>query len=504
MKTFIATVVSMLTGIGGHFINKRFDRALFFLLAFILCPVAIIVYQLWQSIYLSNPSGIWQPEATSILIAIATVWLLSVVVTLFDALRVCADKLTPWSITGGVGATISTLLGVLILIYSVWLGYFEFSNSSSNSNEYSYSSRKFSDPFFYEYINFGGADYDKAMIELPEGDGILAGRFTYYDQPAEGVKLTLTLNNTYESKQLVTDENGMFKLNLPEGEWYVNIIKTESWREKPSNVDDFVVVTGEEPALIEGNSYSSYSFNRSQKGKLILVTDQLKSNELVMTIKDELKIMWPLNKDSTDVVDIDNGVIDWESAKGATQYIVQLSEVELRASGSTSRPVSYRHVVGKTSLALNEYRTIQSSDEAKTYSVSIYAFDGENRYLNQSKRFHSQGLFELDNHLMILNDYQNSSFSNMQEYSDNDIEQVMDNTKRIKAIDVLIEEGLLNEAEALITKVNGKYEEGKLEAVKGYLAAERGDCVSANKLFNLALKVGDNSCVPKRYRESCN
>ena len=506
MKITAAILATILTGIGGHFINRRFDRALFFFLAFILWPIAIVIYQFWAAQEQSSFLGVRFPDFYTVLFGAAIIWGLSILLTAYDALSVKTKKQTSWSFTGIVGALASTLLSALILVYGVWLAVFEFgirADSEASVVESEIGFRAGS-KFFYEYIYFGEANAREALPLPPKGDAYLAGRFMYKGAPAVGVRLKLMLNNKYESESLQTDDKGVFHLRVPSGEWRVNVIRTDYWEHRPSGVDNFVVVTGDEPLLKPGSQYSGFHPFKGAEGRLLVATDTINSDSLSLNIRDELRIHWPqqIGEDIVQV-SIDDAMISWGEVEGAAKYLVQISEVEVSGNSTRSMTISSKLVEEGSSLALNTFRTVSSKSADKHYSVSVYAFDESNRYLTESEGSHRSGLFELNEDVAIIDDLPTPAFGSFEKYTDKELEEIFLNRERIKAIKVLVNEGLLDQAQVLIGRVEGRYEDGRLEAVKGYLHAKRGECDKAKQLFDAALQAGGEICVPKSYREPC-
>jgi len=78
--------------------------------------------------------------------------------------------------------------------------------------------------------------------------------------------------------------------------------------------------------------------------------------------------------------------------------------------------------------------------------------------------------------------------------------EMMQNRKRLDAVQVLIEAGLLAEAEKILATVRGATENGNKEALTGYLRARQGRCVEAAKLFDQATAAAGKTCVPESWR----
>ena len=80
---------------------------------------------------------------------------------------------------------------------------------------------------------------------------------------------------------------------------------------------------------------------------------------------------------------------------------------------------------------------------------------------------------------------------------------IYDNESRLAATETLIANDMLAEAESLLDKVTEPDEGGQLFALRGYIAAKRGQCDTAESFFSEAQTAGGKSCVPDRYRVAC-
>ena len=504
MKKLFAILLSIITGIGGHFINRRWDRAILFLMLALTWAIGTIAY--------SFLSIIWYPETpykldynfTILLSGIGALWLLSILITIYDAINVKEEVLHRWTISGGISATLSTLLSASLLFYCFTLGYAQYTRDYSDYTAPIESKVTFgASNYFTEYIYFGRIEQIDNLPSPPSGGAYISGRFMYKDKPAVGVTLTVLLNGKYESEVVETDDNGEFHVRVPEGEWYISLLKTQSWKNKPVGKNQFIVVTGNEP-LLEGNgSYHSQSWSNRGKGKRIMATEQANSDSFTLTIRDNMALYWPNEESQSERIDVEDAVISWEQFEGATQYLVGISHIEEKNGGWSSWVISTRRTNQKTKIPLTQFRTIPTKKTDLEYAVTVHAFDKEGKYLSESLRFGDNRRFKLPEGIEIVNDVSASIKNKSFAFNDTELQELSENSDRLDAIDILIADNLLDEAESLIGKIQGKSEDGRLDAVKGYLAAKRGECEIANQLFDEALKQGGQSCIPARYREAC-
>jgi len=83
-----------------------------------------------------------------------------------------------------------------------------------------------------------------------------------------------------------------------------------------------------------------------------------------------------------------------------------------------------------------------------------------------------------------------------------DIEKMLANDKRLDAVAVLIEEGMLDAAEPLLARID-MAPAGRKEAVTGFLRASQGRCEEATALLEQANAQGGSLCVPAAYWAGC-
>jgi hypothetical protein len=509
VKSLLSILASLLTGFGGHFINRRWDRVMFFFLLLVLWLAGTWGFRVWEVTRGDADGGVslggqFVSHTDWLLAGLGVIWLCSVLVTAIDALRGREDLRAPWTLSGGIGALGISLISVVLFLYYGWYAWGVYlSESGGWADERVSIVRQGSNDYFSEWIYFAYGIDDRGKFPAPPaGDGYLTGRFLYHDAPAEGVRFTMVLNGEYETAPLTTDAEGRFQVRVPPGEWYVTLIKTERWRHKPKGTDDFLVLTGEEPRLSAG-SYSRHAFRRDNKGKAVMATAEPASASLTLVIRDHVRVTWPASDDGPLVADAETSVIEWDSYRDATEYLVKLSRVERREMGASYHPVASRQVSGTTSLPLSTFKTAPGDQAAQEYQVEVYAFDADGRLLSESRSFGTEASFELGAGLEIVDESSLDFAGDVESLSLEKVRAMRKNQDRIDAAALLIDEGLLDSADTLLQRVQGDSAPGRFEAVQGYLAAQRGDCALANEWFDKALGSAGQSCVPERYRHGC-
>ena len=92
----------------------------------------------------------------------------------------------------------------------------------------------------------------------------------------------------------------------------------------------------------------------------------------------------------------------------------------------------------------------------------------------------------------------------IEDFSAEELKEISENDYRFMGVQVLINEGMFDEAENLLEKVKGRTKKGKRELVAGYLAAMKGDCTESERLFSLAKDMYPEICIPAFYRKNCD
>jgi hypothetical protein len=495
-----AVLLSALTGVGGHFLNQRWDRALLFfaLFGFLMFLGHAVPF---LSLYLNLP-GVWVFAAfAASVLGIGFAWLASLVVTWRDSSPQRLAAPLRWTFSAQVGATLASLLVTGILIYALAQSSMSlFAAKSFLSTSLSAGSAvgiyDHTPPRrgkrFWQYLALGGLSSSPAALPAPPaGAGTLVGKFMYDGKPAAAVTLNLSLNGKYRASGLSTDARGRFTLKLAPGEWTINHVQTESWDEQPDD-GEFILVSGTEGRLRD-NDYDRHASWRSE-GLRVTVSEAPPAEPLTFTIRRRVALQWPGKDDKRVAATHKASTIRWQAYPQATDYVVRIARVE-RADRSTSYfPVATRRVRAKTELALADVRAVPGAVSGQEYQVTVAAFAADGGFLSETEAHADGQSFTLTDVQTLADDSLASVSSGLQ------LGEAIQNRKRLDAVQILIEEGLLVEAERTLAKVRGATVSGNKEALTGYLRARQGRCAEATKLFDQAVAAAGKTCVPERWR----
>lgn len=497
MKTIGVVLFNIATVIGGHFLNRHWDKAVLF-----LCVLVLSVY-LGISIlflYLQPSEGYdivslskWQ------IFVLATVVAISTLVLIFDLKKVDGESIHSWTITGVIAAVLLTIISTGIAGQIIWMNWQMKKLSDMRVTEdidiNNSVISEYNDRYFIQQLNFKSANTSRRdLSEPPNGEGVLLGEVTFQGKPVEGVSIELILNDQYNTKSVESDSRGIFQVSLASGNYRVNTIIVNGWKDKPKG--EYLVVSGHEKDIHDGHYYS-HVWNENP---LSAPTD---SNEpfIILDIRPVVDIISPSEERSDFGGQLENQVIKWDAYPNAREYIVSLSKITRDDEGGSSWSNSVtRRVKNSTSLNLSDLPIVSESGDSNEYVVEVYAFDGEGKFLSESERYSKSHSFIVSN-LRFVED--NAIKQLGLDWNETEYLNLRENKQRINAIEQLIEDDLLDEAEALLSKVIGEAPKGRKAALHGYLLAKRGECQTAETLFSQAVKEGGKSCLPSYYREPC-
>lgn len=391
---FFKILVAALTGIGGHYLNRRWDRAILFLFFFIVWPLAVYAW-----LYLNPRGGTFAgfEEAKRIAIlalgaGVTLLWLLSLFVTRRDAGRRDRDTVRRWTVSGVLGALLTTTLTTFCLIGTVLLvvDTVERTDLAEPTAKHGSSSVKSGNRFFTNVYFGGGTSGAHDNPEPPTGDGILKGRITLDGEPAAGVRLSLDLNAEFRARNLVTDESGVFSLALEPGPWWINAVQTETWPDRPEG-EHFSLYFEGQPKLVD-DTYDRYA-HVVKSGYQVKVTGEASEPHLELIIREDLEMQWPDWRHEKRPAGITDAVA-WQHHPGASRYLVEVSRVTHDGEVTTYYPVAERLLEGKTRLELTELPHVPSGEQ-REYSVHVYAFAEDGTLVAESPGAFRSGTFVL-------------------------------------------------------------------------------------------------------------
>lgn len=493
-----AVLLSVFTGVGGHFLNQRWDRALLFFGLFGLLLV-LGVASPFLSFYLNWP-GLWVIAGFGAsILGIGLTWLVSLIITWRDS---SPQRLAPplrWTLSARLGATLASLLVTVMLAFALMQSSMTlFAAKSVLGSGYTVDSHdsptRRGSKSFWQYLALGGLrDSSDALPAPPAGTGLLVGKFVYEGKPAVGVTLTLSLNGKYRASNLRTDAQGRFTLKLPPGHWYINHVQTESWDKRPDE-GDFILVGGTEGRLLDND----YDRHWRGEGLKVAVSEASPSEPQTFTIRRRVALQWPAKGDKQVEATHKAATIRWQTYPQATDYVVRIARVERRDRGAAYFPIISRRVRAKTELALAEVRALPGTASGQEYQVTVAAFAADGSFLSETESSRDGQSFTLTDVQMLADDKLASVSTEKQ------LAETMQNRKRLDAAQVLIEEGLLAEAEKTLATIHGATDSGNKDALMGYLRARQGRCAEATKLFDQATTANGKTCVPDNWRACTN
>ena len=509
-------IASIITGIGGHYLNKRWDKALLFMLLLVLASILASAYAFFSfQSFSGSPEEMTklaqsasQKSSIISLSLISLLWLISIVVTFIDCKNNVSPNMYNWSKSGIIVAVITSLLSTFLIISSIYTSYLVLVKKPfdpiKGSSKYEKDSSDLVSHNFYASIYYGGVPRNSHKLPSPpDGTNILKGKFIFQGKPAKDIILSIILNSKYKAKNIKTDSNGEFVLHLSAGLWVINSIQTSSWGEKPTK-DEYSIYDGNEPKLT-GSSYNRYAYF-TRNGLTIDIGAPNKTH-LNYTITKDIKLKWPSSTQKTNKATVNN-IIQWESHTGAKQYSVSIQRIKREGSTTYYEPVATRIIDNSTQLELSSLRHQRTKKKKNyEYGVEIFAFDNNGSLLSQFTKTYQGGTFILtDNNIFIekkMNEFLSPSDSETPEEFEKKIEAMNLNNSRVKAVSTLIEAKMLVEAEKLLNRVDSKYAKGKKEMLTGYIFALHGDCKKSNLLLENAKEINPNVCIPDEYKSLC-
>ncbi len=508
MRLIVTMLVAAVTLIGGHFMNRRWDRALFFLGLAILWGVVSLLLLSWYAIEklpFDSPDRMgdtFRLLLTGIEVGFALIWLLSLTVTFRNSRRK-EGMICRWTASGIMGAVLLTLMTSVVGSGLGFALYRETQKEVGIAQEVEMDENDLThlpemNKQFWQYLHFGGLrDSDRELPPPPEGPAVIRGQFLYEGEPAAGVLVKVTLNGRFRTKDLITDRNGIFSLHLPPGEWFVNVIQTSSWTEKPSG-ETFLLVSGQEDRL-EGEAFQRHHWLNSQGLRVEAKMDSAPQT-LILHIREMVGVVWPSEK-GDERATVADSVLEWEAYPGAEDYLVEISGIRREGRTTNFERLARRRISKATRLPLSAFTTSEGGESGMEYQMQVYAFAKDGSFLAESTGFASEGTFKLSDGRMIVSEEGKEKFA--APLSADEIETLDRNRRYLDTVKVLIEADMLDAAGSLLKRVEGIAQKGRREALSGYLLAKKGMCPAARQSFAEARKGDPGVCIPAEYYQGC-
>jgi hypothetical protein len=516
-KKIIPAALNLVTLVGGHLYNKRYDRIVVFTSVLLVGYVAS-----WFGVSLFIESVIEPSQVQSWfdnfrwiyigqLAGLAVLLIISAVAGYVDSGK------KPQPLTG-INKWLTRLSGVALsgfVMYLLFAQSFMVASMGPAVRDYvpdtdntitSSTGTRFSyDNFFSNGVSFKRPDAsvsDQKLPDPPVGNTAITGEFHLDGKPIPGITFDMVLDGQYRAKQIQTDANGRFTIPIEVGTWHIDYLQITAWENKPTD-RMLTLVTGREGKL-NGTQFEEYRYMDFDKGLPVKVaTDGEQIPPLVFPIRDNLTMLQPEANTTKQEVTTDNFNIRWQNYPGAKHYLVKISELKRKDNGVTYYPAARKKVTDATQLALTDLKAVPHDGEPLEYQVQVFAFDENNNYLSQSGNFFDESSFLLTDGKKIVDADANEMFDETQPFNAKDYEQMRKNNKRLDAVKILIEDKLYPEARTLLDKVQGKTEPGAKDAITAYLLAEQNQCEQAQKFFEKAKQASPSGCVPDCYMKNC-
>ncbi|BEU02288.1 hypothetical protein OAG1_10880 [Agarivorans sp. OAG1] len=221
--------------------------------------------------------------------------------------------------------------------------------------------------------SYSGGFLDNKSGELSSGQGVIEGEALVNGQPLKGFKLRLALNGSVLSQWAVTDENGIYRVSVPYGEYRIDGYEL-----------DYFVANKVLPNKIEHpenrNSTNQFQVVEGQKGS------GLKFRFVDPIVKKSDKSQYSKNEKVT---------LKWEPYPEAAEYTVQVYEKADANSWKSSNLFIWpmRPKVALTELDLSQYEI--ELKPGYFYAFEVEARNSKGSLLSNTNREHFEFDFEI-------------------------------------------------------------------------------------------------------------
>lgn len=505
---------SLFTGIGGHYLNRRWDKAILFFCLFVCAWIAAYVALILSLQYLSGAvSGLGDRFETITRIAsgastacIFILWLISLTITIADARKSVEPNMVKWTGAGAAGAVLTSVLSFLLLVYSVttFATVYFGEHIYDALDEPDTGASGYMSGHFYESVYFGGSPNRPFNLPSPPaGNGILKGKVTYHGQPAVDVTLSVILNSKYKAEDIITDSEGIFLLNLPPGSWTVNSISAEKWPNKPQTGRFSMYYGGEQK--LSGSTYNPHGYI-NDGGHRVEVTTRPAQPQFNLVISDDIELLWP-DPSSKGIEATMDETIQWDSHPDASQYYVEIKKITRKGDTVYYERVASRTLHDTTAIPLSSFEHRKTKgNESTEYAAEIYAFSGDGSLVSEFTDTFQGGTFFLSDGNILVKEELDDLFG-LSAMPDDEFEETMNalarNQQRADAVSTLIADDMLDEAAALLDLLESEYAKGRKEVLAGYIYAIKGECDRSAEMFAKAESINPNVCIPDNYRAPC-
>ena len=163
----------------------------------------------------------------------------------------------------------------------------------------------------------------------------------------------------------------------------------------------------------------------------------------------------------------------------------------------------------KYSKWLTLYVLGELTEKEKTeYDVEVYALQGDGTLISKFGKNFEGGNFNLSEGNILVEEKIEELFGGLSEEDPEEFEKRMKiletDRDRLDSVYVLIDDNMIDEAQSLVNLVNSEYARGKKEVLIGYIYALRNECDKSKEMFDMAVNIDPNVCIPESYRVDCD
>lgn len=495
---FLRALLSALTLFGGHFLNRRLDRVVVVFAA--LTTLVVVSYFVFPTlIFSARGAGLipWAFRAPAVMIiAIA---LASATMTWGDAKSPAQSAL---SASAWVAGSLVSLFGFMLLSVATLSllasPMTERSRTSFSSNSSSSSSRSFTHGFIYASSHLGGFARTSKLEPPPSGSHPLRGRILRDGRPAEGAEVKVMLNATFQTDELITNEQGEFEVRLPPGKWFLNEVTVTRWQ-GASEDQKLLLFSEYEPA--KGTGYYSRRDTAKDTGLEFTLPQSTDARMPTFELRDAILVNWPARTArippvaAAPVADIATAAIAWQAVPAATEYEIQLNSVTRKGDMTSYESLLLRRQADSSLRLADLPQHPRNSAQPAEYSITIFAFDSAGKLLSETAAFGEYN-FSLAGDVRLAEEAApRSATRNGGEY--------FRNMERLSLVSGLLEYKQVDAARTILNDVTDDAPPGRKAAMQGAIEALAGNCAAALPLFDQADAEGGAGCAPGKYRLMC-
>ncbi|CAB1065122.1 hypothetical protein D1BOALGB6SA_9919 [Olavius sp. associated proteobacterium Delta 1] len=201
---------------------------------------------------------------------------------------------------------------------------------------------------------------------------------------------------------------------------------------------------------------------------------------------------------------------DSQTTVGFAKKYKHIEIKKLTREGTTTYydQVTSRVLSKETVLPLSTLKHIKTKrTKQNEYAAEICAFSDDGTLLGEfSDTFQGGTFFLLNGYVLVedkLQDFFDEASTEDPEEFEKKMETIALDKRRVNAVEVLIDDNMIPEAVSLLSLVSTECSKGEKEVLPGYIFAMQGNCAKSKKMFDKALSINPNVCIPKKYKDIC-